>query len=75
MEPIAAPIEAKSGINLFFLCVVLFVGSHAANSVSNWIRYFVSSGVVLISKRSPLSLLCLDVASLAVGLSTFMFST
>ena len=75
MEPIAAPIEAKSGINLFFLCVVLLVGSHAANSASSWTRYFISSGVVLVSKGLSLSLLCLDVVSLAVGLSTFMFST
>ena len=75
MEPIAAPIEAKSSINLFFLCVTLFVGSHAANSVSNWISYFVSSGFVLVSKGLSLSLLCLDVGSLVVGLSTFMFST
>ena len=75
MDPIAAPIEAKSGINLFFLCVVLLVGSHAASSDSNWARYFISSGVVLVSKRFPLSLLCLDMGSLVVGLSTFIFST
>ena len=75
MEPIAAPIEAKSGINLFFLCVVLLMGSHATNSDSNWVRYFISSGVVLVSKGLLLSLLCLDGGSLVVGLSTFIFST
>ena len=75
MEPIAAPIEAKSGMNLFFLCVVLLVGSYAANSDSSCVRYFISSGVVLVSKRLSLSLLRLDGGSLVVGLPTFIFST
>ena len=35
IEPMAAPKEAKSGTNLFSLCVTFCVGSHSASSVSN----------------------------------------
>ena len=46
MEPMPAPIDAKRGMNLFSLWVVLPNGSHAANLVNSRIKYFVSLGVM-----------------------------
>ena len=42
MKQMAAPIDAKRGMNLFSLWVVLPNGSHAANLVNSQIKYFVS---------------------------------
>ena len=41
-----APIDAKRGMNLFSLQVVLPNGSHAANLVNSLIKYFISLGVM-----------------------------
>ena len=38
----AAPIDAKRGMNLFSLWVVLPDGSYTANLVNSRIKYFVS---------------------------------
>ena len=42
----ATPIDAKRGMNLFSLWVVLPNGSHAANLVDSRIKYFVSQEVM-----------------------------
>ena len=74
-EPMAAPIEAKRGINLFSLWVVFRAGLQVANSVNNCTKYSVSWVVMPVPSGFPLARLRQCDGLVGETSPTFMFST
>ena len=73
-EPMAAPINAKRGINLFSLWVVFCVGLQVANSVNNCTKYSVWVVIPVLSGFS-LAHFCRCDGLVGETSPTFMFST